>query len=289
MFVDGARMVRRAVLAGVDVGDGLPAVVIGALNVSPESFYGDSVFRDRDQLIRAAEQMVEAGAVLLDVGGMSSAPYLATRISETEEAERLAWAVEGLRAKLAAPISVDTFRATPARAALEAGAAIVNDVSGLTGDPRMALLVARAGAGLILIASDRRPGAHRGEPTELILDLLGESLALARESGIDDTRIVVDPGIGFFRSSGRPWYDWDCQVLAKLEVLAALGRPICVGVSRKSFLGAVLGQPDPRDRLVGSLAAAAIAVFNGAHVVRCHDVAETRQAVRVAEAILRQR
>ncbi len=278
-------MVKRAVLGGVEVGDGLPVAVVGVLNVSPESFYGGSVFREREGLLAAAQRMVEAGAVLLDVGGMSSAPYLATRIPETEEADRLTRAIEGLAPKLGVPISADTWRAGPARQALDAGAAVINDVSGLRADPGMAPLVARRGAGLIVMASDRGASVDGGRPGERVLALLGESLALARAAGIDEERIVVDPGIGFFRSSGTAWYDWDSSVLSDLGALGTLGRPICVGVSRKSFIGALLGQDNPADRLPGSLAATAVAVFNGAHLIRTHDVAETRQAVRVAEAI----
>ena len=278
-------MLKRAVLAGVEVGDGLPVAVVGVLNVSPESFYGGSVFRERDRALFAAQRMVEAGAVLLDVGGMSTAPYLATRIAEAEEADRLARAVEWLASKLGVPISADTWRAGPARQALEAGAAIINDVTGLTGDPRMAPLVARTGAGLIVMANDRGSSPGGGRPIEVILARLRESLALAREAAIDEERVVVDPGIGFFRSSGLAWHEWDCRMLGDLRMLEALGRPICVGVSRKSFIGALLGQEDPEDRLPGSLAATAVAVVNGAHLIRTHDVAETRQAVLVVEAI----
>lgn len=277
-------MVKRAVLGGIEVGDGLPVAVIGVLNVSPESFYGGSVFRERDRLLAAAQRMVEAGAVLLDVGGMSSAPYLATRIPEAQEADRLARAIEELAPKLGVPISADTWRAGPARQALDAGASVINDVTGLTGDPEMAPLIAGTGAGVILMATDRRP-AIRNNACLTPIVLLGESLALARAAGIEEERIVVDPGIGFFRSASPAWYEWDCRVLRDLEALGTLGRPICVGVSRKSFIGALLGQDDPAQRLPGSLAATAVAVLNGARLIRTHDVAETRQAVRVAEAI----
>lgn len=278
-------MLKRAVLGGVEVGDGLLVALVGVLNVSPESFYGGSVFRERDRLLAAAQRMVEAGAVLLDVGGMSSAPYLATRIPETEEGDRLARAIEGLAPKLGVPISADSWRAGPARQALDAGAAVINDVSGLRGDPGMAPLVARRGAGLIVMASDRGSSPDGIRPGELVLTLLGESLALARAAGIEEERIVVDPGIGFFRSASMAWSKWDCRVLSDLGALGTLGRPICVGVSRKSFIGALLGQDNPADRLPGSLSATAVAVVNGAHLIRTHDVAETRQAVRVAEAI----
>jgi dihydropteroate synthase len=278
-------MGARAVLGGVEVGDDRPVAVVGALNVSPESFYGGSVWGDPDALVRAARRMVEAGAALVDVGAMSSAPYRSTWISEAEETDRLARAVEALVPRLPVPVSADTWRAGPARAALEAGAAVINDVTGLTGDPALAPLVARSGAGLILMAHGGRPGGPSDAPIPRVLALLGESLALAREAGIAGERIAVDPGIGFFRAEALPWHEWDCRVLAELGALGALGRPLSVGVSRKSFIGLILGQEDPADRLEGSLAAAAIAVFNGAHLVRCHDVAETRRAVRLAEAV----
>ncbi|MEK7879157.1 MAG: dihydropteroate synthase [candidate division NC10 bacterium] len=277
-------MTLRANLGGVTVGEGCPVALIGVLNVSPESFYPGSIYRAPDDLLRAAEAMVEAGARILDVGAMSTAPYLPTRISEAEEANRLAAAVHLLATKLGAPISADTTRSGPARAALEAGATIINDVSGLTVDPAMASLVAKRSAGLIVMASERG-GAEIASPVNLVLGLLDESLRIAREAGVTAERTVVDPGIGFFRRQRLPWSEWDIAVLANLRPLHALGRPLCVGVSRKSFLGAILGQDDPRDRLPGSLAATALAVVNGAHLIRTHDVAETCQAVRVAEAI----
>jgi dihydropteroate synthase len=274
----------RATLAGVTLGDGLDVAVMGALNVSPESFYAGSVVSGRDQLLGAAEAMVRAGAALVDVGAMSTAPYLSAAVSPSEEADRLGLAVELLVSKLGLPVSADTSRAQPARAALEAGARVINDVTGLTGDSELASLVAAAGAGLIVMASDR--GApHADRPMAAVLALLGESHRLALAAGIPAERIVVDPGIGFFRRQALPWHEWDCRVLAELHLLRQLERPICVGVSRKSFIGALSGQPGPGARLPGSLAATAAAVLGGAHLIRCHDVAETIQAVRVAQAI----
>lgn len=276
----------RADLAGVTLGDGLDVAVLGALNVSPESFYPGSVVLDRDRLLATAEAMAAAGATLVDVGAMSTAPYLSAAISPSEEADRLGWAVELLVSKLGLPVSADTSRAGPARAALGAGARVINDVTGLTGDPELAPLVARSGAGLIVMASERG-GAGSGPPIELVAACLEDSLGIARRAGIPAGRIVVDPGIGFFRRQAMPWHAWDCRVLAGLRRLRTLGRPICVGVSRKSFIGALGGQADPADRLPGSLAATTAAVLGGAHLIRCHDVAETVQAVRVAQAIAR--
>jgi len=274
----------RATLAGVHLGDGLPVVVIGALNVSPGSFYSGSVVTKADDLLRAAERMAREGASLLDVGAMSTAPYLSGSISASEEAERLGWAVGILASKLGVPVSADTSRAEPARAALQAGASIINDVRGLTGDPALASLVAGADAGVILMASERG-GAEGERPVDTVLDLLEESMRIAAQAGIPGERVVVDPGIGFFRRRGIAWHEWDCEILAALGRLRALGRPICVGVSRKSFIGEIAGEPDPGRRLPGSLAAVAAAVLGGAHVIRAHDVAETVQAVRVAESI----
>jgi dihydropteroate synthase len=277
---------NRAIVAGVSVGDGLDVAVVGALNVSPESFYSGSVVVDADRLLQAGEAMARAGAAWLDVGAMSTAPYLEARIPEALEADRLHWAVGLLTTKIDLPVSADVSRVGPARAALEAGARMINDVTGLVGDPGLARLIAEAGAGLVLMAG---PAAAppAGEPVATVRAALQRSLAIARGAGIPGERILVDPGIGFFRGDGVAWPDWDCRVLGGLPALRALGRPLYVGVSRKSFIGAVAGVEDPAERLPGSLAATAAAVLGGAHVIRAHDVAETVQAVRVAQAIRR--
>jgi dihydropteroate synthase len=282
------QMTNRACLAGIAVGDGVDVAVMGALNVSPESFYRGSIAAHDDELLRAAEAMVSAGAAFLDVGAMSTAPYMEGTVSASEEAERLGRAVERLVKRLEVPVSADTSRHAPARAALEAGARIINDVSGLTVDERTAAEVARTGAGLILMATERE---ERGslDPVALVKQMLGRSLAIARDAGIDPSRIVVDPGIGFFRRQGMAWHEWDCHLLARLEELRDLGRPICVGVSRKSFIGAIAAEPDPARRLPGSLSSTAAAVLHGAQLVRAHDVEETVQAVKVAQAIRRAR
>ena len=282
-------MTDRACLAGVTVGDGLDVAVVGALNVSPESFYRGSIATQADHLLRAAEAMAGAGAAFVDVGAMSTAPYLAARIEESQEADRLAWAVDLLVTKLGLPVSADTSRRRPARAALDAGARIINDVTGLAGDAEMAReLAGRADVGLILMASERGARGAR-DPIAVVSDALAESLAVARAAGIDESRIVVDPGIGFFRHQGMAWHAWDATVLGRLRELRALRRPIGIGVSRKSFIGAFTGEDDPARRLPGSLAAAAMAVLHGARLIRAHDVAETVQAVKVAQAVCRAR
>ena len=303
---------------------------MGVLNVSPESFHPGSVHADADELLAAALAMVEAGAVLIDIGARSTAPYLNTDISDEEERTRLARAIEALAPKLPVPISADTTHPGPARAALDAGAQIINDVSGLR-DPALAAIVAERAAGVILMASPtdaegglgvprgatdnarrdgaqppresarvprgrldpertpRRPEPPRGadEPVAIVSTLLEAALKRARAAGVPEERVVLDPGIGFFRSEAVPWDEWDASVLAGLGALQKLRCPLCIGASRKSFIGATIGRSGTENRLAGSLAATAVAVWNGAALIRTHDVAETIDAVRVAERIRR--
>ncbi len=272
-----------AQLPGLSVGDFAPVRIMAVLNVSPESFYQGSVRINLAQLAEAAQIMASAGADIIDVGAMSTAPYLKTQISEDEETDRLAHAIETIATTVAIPISADTQRAKPAAAALAAGARIINDVSGLKRDPDMARLIATSGAGAVFMASEITPEA--GEPMQRIRVALQASLNLAAQAQIPADRIVLDPGVGFFRQPGVPWYEWDCIVLRELTSLRVLGFPLLIGVSRKSFIGKILNQPNAADRLIGSLACAAIAVNNGAHIIRAHDVKETVEAVRMAERL----
>jgi dihydropteroate synthase len=291
----------RARLGSLQVGDGLPVAIAGVLNLGRESFYPGSVVKP-GQVYERALRMVEEGASLLDVGAMSTRPG-AVVVSAEEERERVSQAFESLRG-IGVPLSVDTQRASVAEVALRKGAEVVNDVSGFKSDPGMAKVVAENGASAILMASWVRPGETllaRREGSEAIstldgvVEALRSSLELALKAGVDEEKIVVDPGIGFSvgpQTSSGPqvtegrWHERDVRVLAGLRRLRVLGRPICVGASRKSFIGRILGLPDPSDRLAGSLGASVMAVVNGAHVLRTHDVRETVHAVRVAEAIL---
>jgi len=270
-------------LAGLDVGDGHPVRVVGAINVSPESFYAGSVALDEDRLRQRAERMAAEGADMLDIGAMSTAPYLETAISEAEEIRRLTWAIGVLRSVVTLPISVDTKRVAVAVAALDAGAVVINDISGFRDDPAMAAVAARRAQGAILMASEASSGAS--VPILAVRDLLQRSLALSDAAGLPRGRIVLDPGIGFFRKAAVSWDHWDCEVLRRLGKLRTLGQPILVGLSRKSFIGKILGRQDPAERLHGSLAATTVAVLNGAHLVRTHDVGPTRDAIRMTEAL----
>jgi dihydropteroate synthase len=253
------------------------------LNVSPESFYKGSVQTSRESLAEVAQAMVNAGADIIDIGAMSTAPYLKTHISLEEETERLTRAIEAVAPYVTVPISADTQRAQPAAAALAAGAQIINDVSGLKHDPAMAALIANAGASVIVMASEVTPGT--GPPLARIQKALEDSLQIAAHAGISRDNLVLDPGIGFFRKLGMSWDEWDCTVLRELVSLRILGLPLLVGVSRKSFIGKILGHSEAADRLLGSLACAAVAVYNGAHIIRAHDVKETVETVRMAERL----
>jgi dihydropteroate synthase len=272
----------QAQLGGIAVGAHRPVCVIGAINVSPESFYSASVARGRKALAQRAAQMVADGAAIIDLGAMSTAPYRHTWIDAAEELRRLLPALEVVRDAVGVPVSVDTQRAAVAAAALDAGASIINDISGLGADKEMGA-VARRAAGVILMA--RETGPSTLAPIAVVSRLLRACLRRAQAARLLPRRIVLDPGIGFFRQGQVPWDQFDCAVLHDLGKLTRLGHPLLVGVSRKSFIGRLTGRADPAERLSGSVAAAAVAVMNGAHLIRAHDVAATVDAVRVAEAI----
>ncbi len=269
-------------LAGLEVGDGFPTRVMAAINVSPESFFPGSVAKSQRLLARRVREASLAGASLIDLGAMSTAPYRSGWIDPDEERRRLVAAVKVARVETNLPLSVDTQRATVAAAALAAGAQILNDVSGLAADPDMAQ-VAREAQGVILVAQATRP--ERSSALALVEQLLRACLCRARQAKVPLSRVVLDPGIGFYRAATARWYETDLAILRHLRRLRRLGRPLLVGASRKSFLGKITGRTDPSERLAASLAAATIAVLHGAAIVRTHDVAATVDAVRVAEAI----
>ena len=257
--------------------------VMGVINVSPESFYKGSVAGDEKGLINRAVKMVEDGATFIDVGAKSTAPYLETQIPVEEEVRRAVWAIRTIRDNVDVPISVDTTSAEVAEKAIKAGADIINDVTGLKGDSRMGEVAEEYGTPVILCAHGKVN--NFSDPVHAVVELLKESLTTAQEHGIEE--VAVDPAVGFLRPEWPPWYEWDSRVIANLNLLKALGRPILVGVSRKSFIGAITGRKDPMERLPGSLAATTIAVLNGADIVRTHDVGETLDAVRVASFMRR--
>jgi dihydropteroate synthase len=276
---------REVELAGVAVGGAQPVRLMAALNVSPESFYPGSVSADAAALRDAAQCAVGEGADWIDLGARSTAPYRDGDVPLDEEVRRLRWALPIVAAAVTVPISVDTTRAAAARAGLESGARLVNDVSGLHGDAGMAAVAAGAD-GVVLSAAPAALGGHPlAPPLAAVRTALHASLQRAAVAGIAASHIMLDPGIGFFASADVSALQFNLAVLRGLDALRDLELPLLVGVSRKRFIGQLSGREAAQDRLPGSLAAAAVAVLRGAAAIRTHDVAATRDAVRVAAAL----
>jgi dihydropteroate synthase len=256
---------------------------MGILNITPDSFSDGNRYRTVDDAVAAAEQMVAAGADIIDVGGESTRPG-APPVSGEEELRRVLPVMEKLAKQLAVPLSIDTWKSRVAREALAAGAMIVNDISGLTFDPLMATAVAATNAGLVLMHTRGRPDEMQGNTDyEDIIGEISHSLQQALHrgvtAGISLERMVIDPGIGFGKS-----VQGNLEILRRLSELTRLHRPLLVGPSRKSFIGNVLKRSTD-DRLFGTAAACAVALCNGATIFRVHDVAAMRDVVDLAAAI----
>lgn len=271
-------MVVDTTIAGVTVGDAHPVRIMGAINLSRESFYKGSVI-EQENVVHAAEQMVSEGADFIDVGARSTWP-LADKITKEEERRRLIPALKQLTGNLDVPISVDTQCADLARDALEMGAHIVNDVSGLNADPGMTEVVHEYGCPVVVMATDRVPGDLLG--MDAVMHSLEGIIKKTEDTGISPEKIIIDPAIGKWVPDKVAMYDF--ETIDQLERLKVFGKPVLAAISRKSFIGEVLDKP-AADRLIGSIAATAIAVYKGAHIIRTHDVADTWDAIRMAEAI----
>jgi dihydropteroate synthase len=262
------------------------ARVVGILNLTPDSFYDGGRHAEPARAIARAEAMAAEGADAIDAGAQSTRPGGGAPIGAEEEWARLAPVLPAL-VRLGLPVSVDTWRAEVARRALDAGAAMINDVTGLTADPAMAAVVAERGAGLVLMhalgAPDRmHERVEYGDVVEDVRGFLDRQMSVAGGSGIPAERIALDPGIGFSKRAPQ-----SLRALQGLPRLTSLGRPLYIGVSRKSFLGRVTGRPVPvEDRLAAGLGATVAALVLGGRIFRTHDVRETVDAIRTAEAIL---
>ncbi len=260
-------------------------IVMGILNVTPDSFSDGGRFRHAGPALARAREMVDAGAALLDVGGESTRPG-AAEVGADEEMERVLPVIEAVRAELDVAVSVDTRKAVVARAALEAGAEVVNDVSAL-GDPEMASVVAESGAGLVLMHMRGTPATMQSHAVyddvagEVAAELAGP-LERARAAGIEPGRIVLDPGIGFAKTAEQ-----NLELIARLGVLGRLGRPILLGASRKAFIGGLLGGVPADERDAGTAGACVAGLARGARIFRVHDVRTARHALDVAWSILR--
>lgn len=266
------------------VGPG-PAVM-GIVNVTPDSFSDGGRHFDRREAIAHAVRMAEEGADLIDIGGESTRPG-SDPVSEAEELARVIPVIEALASRVRAILSIDTRHARVARQAIRAGASLINDVTGLQGDPDIAGVAAETGAGVVIMHMLGQPKTMQDDPRyeHLMADIcryLRRGLACAAAAGVPEEAILVDPGIGFGKTLQH-----NLAILARLGQLRTLGRPIMVGPSRKRFIGQLTGIETPADRTYGTAAACALAVAAGALVLRVHDLAEMRQAVAVAAAIAR--
>lgn len=260
--------------------------LMGILNVTPDSFSDGGKFNTTSAALTQAQAMVAAGADIIDIGGQSTRPG-AEQISLETELERVLSVLELLRPLIDVPISVDTTRAEVAKAAIQVGADIVNDISAGTFDPQMLPTVASLDVPIILMHIRGNPQTMQQLTNyqDLIGDIynfLSEKITAAKLLGIDHNKIIIDPGIGFAKNQEQ-----NLEILRQLRSLKKLNSPILVGVSRKSFIGNILNQPDPKLRVWGTAAACCAAIFNGADILRVHDVEEMQQVTLVADAIYR--
>lgn len=257
--------------------------IMGILNCTPDSFSDGGQYADKGALVARALQMIEEGADWIDVGGESTRPG-ATPVSASDEIKRVVPVICGIREQSLIPVSIDTTKSEVAIAAIEAGAACINDVSAFRQDSRMAEVAARLKVDVILMHSRGTPQtmgslANYRSFIEEVKDELHQSVQSALKSGIARERILIDPGFGFAKNTAQ-----NLELLQNLEAFKALGHRLVIGLSRKKFIGEVTGRQNPADRVTGSVAAALIAARKGADILRVHDVAKTRDALKVLAA-----
>ena len=261
-------------------------LIMGILNVTPDSFSDGGKFFTVEDAVDRALKMADEGAHIIDIGGESTRPG-AESVTLRDELKRVIPVISGIREKSDVPISIDTYKSEVAREAIGAGASMINDISGFRFNEKMAPLAAELGVPVVLMHIKGTPKDMQKDPTydDLIgeiIDYLKGSIEIGLEAGVDFEKIIVDPGIGF----GKTW-DNNLTIIKKLSDFYKLGRPVLVGASQKAFIGGVTGR-EAGDRLWGSLGAATASTIFGAHIVRVHDVKETKDAIDVADAILRE-
>lgn len=251
--------------------------IMGILNVTPDSFFDGGKWNDIDAALRHTDRMIGAGADIIDIGGESSRPGH-TGVLPQEEIGRVLPIIEALRTRFDVPLSIDTCKSTVAEAAIDAGAALVNDIWGLKRDSGMATVIARSGVACCLVHN--RGAIDYSDFMQNMLGDLAESASLAMMAGISKENVILDPGIGFAKT-----YEMNLEAINKVDFIKGLGYPVLLGVSRKSVVGKTLGLPET-DRVEGSLAAAIVGLVRGCSFLRVHDVSETKRAVMMAEAVL---
>ncbi len=263
---------------------GSRTLLMGILNVTPDSFSDGGRYLDADRAVEHGLALIAEGADILDVGGESSRPG-SMPVPEDEELRRVVPVVRALRERTGALISIDTTKASVARAAVEAGADIVNDISSFSADPLMAGTVAASGASVVIMHMKGTPKTMQEDPyyddvTAEVYSFLAGKIEEAEKAGIPAERVIVDPGIGFGKT-----IEHNLTLMRDQDVFLGFGRPLLMGFSRKAFIGRVLGVP-AEERLEGTIAAAVLSVVRGAHILRVHDVGAVARAVRLAEAVL---
>jgi len=266
----------------------LRTYVMGVLNVTPDSFSDGGLFLDASAAIRHAIRMVEDGVDIIDIGGESTRPG-SDAVTIEEELRRTLPVIQAITKEISIPVSIDTYKAEVAKRALDAGASMVNDISGLGFDPAMPGVVSEYEVPVVVMHIKGSPKDMQNDPVyEALLpeiyDSLRRSMQSAMDAGIPENMIVIDPGIGFGKT-----FDHNLEILHRLREFTLLERPILVGVSRKAFIGKVLENASVENRLEGTAAAVAISIMNGANIVRVHDVKEMARVARVADAIRRMR
>ena len=283
-------------IRNLEIGNGKPKIM-GIINASPESFYKQSIATGKKIISERAIEMEQQGADIIDIGGMSTAPYGHNLVSANKEVERLRNSISAVKDVCSIPLSVDTPRAEVARVSIDMGVDLVNDVTGLKYDEKMKSVVFSSGLPVIIGAyGDRSVPYNSGDIAETI-DILQKSLVLADKSGISEDKLIVDPLIGFFRESGnnpyftklshQNWYDRDIGIISNLKHLSNLSKPICISVSRKSFIGHLFKLTE-KERLIPSIILQVICALNGTDIIRTHDVKETRVALELLERVSKQ-
>ncbi|VUT25927.1 MAG: dihydropteroate synthase [Candidatus Methanolliviera sp. GoM_oil] len=265
-------------------------LIMGILNVTPNSFYEGGRFLDAEEALEHGLKLVEEGADIIDIGGESTHPGALPVFAEEEE-RRILPVIRGLKNEIDVPISVDTYKAEVAEAAIKAGASMINDISALRFDEKMVRVAVEYDVAVSLMHMKGNPRDMQFNPyyedvMGEIISFLGERIRFALDNGISEDKIVIDPGIGFGKRTGRGIED-NCIILRRLKELKSFKKPILVGTSRKTFIGNICNKPLPEERLDGSLATVAIAVANGADIVRAHDVKETKSVVAMVDKIVR--
>lgn len=258
--------------------------IMGIINVTPDSFFDGGMYSNTEKAVSRAFKLIEEGADIIDVGGESTRPG-AEPVSVDEELKRVMPVIEGISKRVKIPISIDTYKAKVAEEAINAGASIINDISGLRFDPDMPHIAAKYKTPLVLMHIKGTPRDMQKNPKyeaviPEIIEHFRESLIIAKKAGVEDHKIILDPGIGFGKLP-----EHNLEIIRNLREFTLLGKPILIGVSRKSFIGRILDDAPPEQRLEGTAAAVAVSIINGANIVRVHDVAYISKIVKVVDAI----